>query len=188
MQGCACMFVCAHGIRLPSGIWIHMIEECSRVDDPRNLDIPLMDRNPKQPPGMFLKPYKIMGYLPYQLVSRISEPSTVSPGFGIWFAGYSSSAGGDGSEHNSGLGALNTFGGFYKGNSSLLKWHFMLVHKLHIDYCDHSLTQKKGCWVVFSVFFWMIWCVTWTCFMCQVVLFAISTWTSVAIKCMLHMM
>ena len=53
MQWWACMFVCAHEIRLPSGIWIHMIEECSRVDDPRNLDVVLMDRNPKQPPGIF---------------------------------------------------------------------------------------------------------------------------------------
>jgi len=30
-------------------------------------------RNPKQPLGMY-KTQKIMGYLPYQLVSRISEP------------------------------------------------------------------------------------------------------------------
>ncbi len=33
-------------------------------------------RNPKQPPNMY-ETLQIMGYLPYQLVSRISEPSTV---------------------------------------------------------------------------------------------------------------
>ena len=35
-------------------------------------------RNPKQPPGMVLKPCKYWGKLPLpQLVSRIHEPSTV---------------------------------------------------------------------------------------------------------------
>ena len=33
---------------------------------------------PQQPPVILMKPYGKMGYSPYQLVSRISEPSTVS--------------------------------------------------------------------------------------------------------------
>ena len=35
-------------------------------------------RNPKQPPGMVIKPCKQWDNLPYQLVGWISEPSTVS--------------------------------------------------------------------------------------------------------------
>jgi len=48
----------------------------SREKTPQILEATVDGRNPKQPPGMY-KTMKIMGYLPYQLVSRISEPSTV---------------------------------------------------------------------------------------------------------------
>jgi len=37
-------------------------------------------KNPKKPPRMYKTLYT-MGYLPYQLVSRISEPSTAHGGY-----------------------------------------------------------------------------------------------------------